>query len=74
MSTGVSRGGKLEDAIMAAAADMGMGAGEAKAWYEKARQPALERANRQLAERQAGKEPTPHTPGQPDAPRPPAQP
>lgn len=68
VSTGVSRDSKFEDAIFEAAAEMGMSKQAAKTWYEEARAPAYARAQRQVAERRAGKEPTPHVPGQPDAP------
>jgi hypothetical protein len=68
VATGVGRDSKLEDAIFEAAAEMGMSKQAAKTWYEEARAPALARAQRQVAERRAGLEPTPHVPGQPDAP------
>ena len=68
VGTGVGRGSKLEDAIIEAGQSTGMSEDEARAWYEKASRPALERAQSQLAERRAGREPTPHIPGHPEAP------
>jgi hypothetical protein len=68
VATGVGRDSKLEEAILDAATNTGMSAAEARAWYEQARQPALERVNAQLAQRRAGQEPTPFVPGQPPTP------
>jgi hypothetical protein len=68
VATGVGRDSKLEEAILDAATGTGMSEDEARAWYEQARRPALERANAQLAQRRAGQEPTPFKPGQPPTP------
>jgi hypothetical protein len=61
VATGVGGDSKLEDAIINAAESTGMSGSEARAWYEEARRPALENAERQLAERRSGREPTPRT-------------